>query len=164
MTGGSHNSGARRWPFDFELIDKGHNITPEECQKLINVPPSDRRYALKLLRLHGVLDAGLRRAGKRCTVVVRGDGLRVLTDEEAAAYQNDAFLGALNKASRAARKQADVDMSQLTDAQRLEHERNLLENSLVMQAMRTKRRQLREERSPRMILPHVQDEGRTDVG
>lgn len=143
---------AKRWPFDFHAIYKGDTITPDQCERIIGMSREQKRYALKLVKLAEILEKGLRRIGRKCTVRCLRDGIRVLTDAEAAEH-NDAMVHQhLRGARRSVRRQSDVDTSNLSDGQRKQHEKALIRNGMMLQAARLRRIELANEERRAMLL------------
>jgi len=116
-----------RHPIDVSTLDKGMWITPEECEDHSGKHRGTQEYAFALQSLREYIYRESARNGRPLSCGIRGDGVLIHTESEAALYHkalNDQAVAAVRRSGR--RLQATVDRSQLTDAEKASYDRSLL--------------------------------------
>lgn len=127
------------YPLDFDLLKKGDSISPERLEALTQKQRGTDGYNLAVLALRERIVRECRDRGRHFTVALVKGSLRVLTDEEASLYNARTFRAGFKRSSKSLRRLAKVDASQLSDGQKIDHERNLIVLGKVLQAARTAR-------------------------
>jgi hypothetical protein len=128
------------YPIQTDDLSKGSVITADELERATGVRRDSDRYRLGLLKVRDYITERFRDRGEIITVKQEGDTLRILTDAEATEYNERSAEQGLAKMGRALVRQVGVDVRNLTDAQRRDHERRLLIQSKTLQAARAGRR------------------------
>ena len=77
---------ATRFPLDYDALEKGCYIPPDEIQAQCEHPRDTKKYQLYVLTLIETIRKHLYANGKSYTVKQDRDGIRILTDEEATEY------------------------------------------------------------------------------
>lgn len=135
---------AKRHPIDFEQLNKGDKIGTETIEKITGVSRNDwKRYELAVLTLKEQIEKEM--AGRGTPVVIKIDAgtLLVLTDSEAVQYLNERHRILRRQITRNHGKSVNaVDVRQLTEQERLDHERGVLIRSKELQAMESVRKHL----------------------
>lgn len=118
------------FPLDFDALRKGDVVSPETIEDIYGCPRSDRAYSMKLLILRDKIIKERRRRGSPVTVRAEGDSLVILTDSESAEYNASECESAVRSIRSSHRRSMEVDVGNLTNAERDRHLR-----ALQMQAM-----------------------------
>lgn len=136
-----------KYPIDFEAIFKGQLITVEELQKITGKKPGTDEYQFALLSLQSAIQNKT-----SCTVKIQNKfELLVLTDEEASRHNHKLFLQNVRGMRSRFDLNAAVDVGELSDEQRAKHERNLVVQSLYIQAITTTAKQIAVEAHKRKL-------------
>jgi hypothetical protein len=115
-----------RTPIDFEAAQKGDIVPAERLERLTGVKRHEKEYALKVLPIKQQIERGLAEMNKHMTVIMRGDDLVLLTDEEASEYNERKSKEHLRGFCRSYVRLRHVDVAGLPDdARRAEHTRRL---------------------------------------
>ena len=120
-----------RHPIDVSTLDKGMWITPEECEDHSGKRRGTQEYAFALQSLREYIYRESARNGRPLSCGIKGDGVLVHTDSEAALYHkalNNQAVAAVYRSGR--RLAATVDRTQLTDAEKVSYDRSVLVASL----------------------------------
>ena len=127
------------YPLNADKLQKGDTIDQKTIAEFLGVPLNSKAYELGVLALAAKVAKALYRVNRPCTVVVTrrtdplGPGaIRVLTDEEALAYNGRAFKCGLRKSFRKHRKILEIDPSQLSSEGRKNFERTLVVQGAVL--------------------------------
>jgi hypothetical protein len=136
---------ATRFPIDYDALNKGDTIPADRCEQILGIKQSVPRYALALLGLKERVEDELHERGKNWTLRTEKGALRVLTDAEASTYNHHESRRHRHALKRRFALGSAVDMANLTDDQRKEHERTLYTDGRYVQAMEDTRKQLRSE-------------------
>ena len=127
------------FPLDFDSLKKGDNITPDRLEKLTGKTRGTDGYNLAVLALRERIVRECKDRGKHFTVAVVKGTLRILTDEEAALYNVRTFRAGFRRSGKSLRRLTKVNVGQLSDQQKRDHERNLLVFGKMLQAARSAR-------------------------
>lgn len=130
------------FPFNYDELQKGMSISAERLEQIVGVPRIHKDYAFKVLAVKERIERELRDRNRVVTVAIIRDCLELLTDEAAAEYNQQQAKIAIRKLGRAHFRNGHVDVTQLTQEQREQHERNLLINGQILTAIRSIRRKL----------------------
>lgn len=130
-----------RIPIDFDALEKGSYIEPSTLERLFGISRTEKQYSLKMMSLIEEAESRLSDRGIEAVIVQHKEGLRVLTDSEAAEHTNHAFAAYGRRMKRMLGKQQAVDVSRLTEEQKADHERAMIVNGRVYQAMAKTRRE-----------------------
>lgn len=133
------------YPLDFDTLEKGTVIPREKVEEIMGVKFTSPRYQFKLMALVDMIQRGLKKRGLLWTVVIRGDQVRILTDAEAVEHNQKQTERGRRKMTRAFVRNRAVDVSQLSEEQKQTHERQLLNQGRMLQAMRVALRAIKSE-------------------
>lgn len=140
-----------KWPIDIGNLSKGDSISPEEIEKIAGSPQGTSGFAFAKLRLKNMIEAERFQSGAPLVVKHEANGLRVLTDQEAAEYTDKKVHDSLRQAAQNYfRQTAMVDAECLTAQERSKHERATLVNSRLLQALQVERVKIRREVRPEL--------------
>lgn len=114
-----------KYPVDVSALSKGSEIERADVERIVGRKFEDRRYALAVTNLCDWIEREMAHRGERVTVASVKGAVRILTDAEAATYQSGRFRSHEAGLRASARKKAQVDRSQLTEAERDKHDREL---------------------------------------
>jgi hypothetical protein len=128
------------YPIATDELQKGDVITIDELESATEARRDSPRFWAAVLRVSDYIAARFRDRGEIVTIRQDGGALRILTDEEATVYNERAAECGLAKMGRALVRQMGVDVRNLTEGQRRDHERRLLVQSKTLQAARAGRR------------------------
>lgn len=131
-----------RWPVDWDSLKKGDFIDRERCEKIVDCPSDSPKYALKLLSFKETVEREMADRGKPVTVRVDHGSLKILTDSEASAYNEDRQRASLRAFSRGHRRNVAVDVAELNDEDKAKHERRLLVGGTILTAIQSARSKL----------------------
>lgn len=127
------------FPVDFDALNKGDFLDNEQLESILGVLQSHRLFKVKALALAARIEKEMRRRGKPATVTVERDGVLVNPDGKASKHNDRQFRLGARKLSRSHRRQMEVDIRQLEPDEAKRHERSLLVNGAVLQAVRSTR-------------------------
>lgn len=121
-----------KYPIDFDSVEKGDLLTQEMLEKITAEKFGTDKFTFKVLALQGrIIDE------TGYTVKNHGDSLVVLTDEEASSYNDKMFKRFKRGMFHRHKLMQNVDVSQLSDTMRQEHERKVLSQSRYISALRS---------------------------
>lgn len=133
---------AKRFPIDYEALNKGDVIAVAEVERLVQCPRDHRLFAMKATNLASTISLAMDDLGRPVTIVLREGDLRVLTDDEASQYNHEMFKQFFRRMGRSLRRLAAVDVGQLDSEERGEHLRRLEVNGKTFAAaMKTRQRE-----------------------
>jgi hypothetical protein len=127
-----------KYPLDFDAIVKGQVITQAELEQITGKRPGTDEYQFALLSLQQMIQEKTSCTVKICSKVE----LKVLTDEEASQHNHKLFLQNVRGMRSRFELNTAVDMGELSEGQRAKHERNLVVQSLYVQAITTTAKQI----------------------
>jgi len=154
---GNTMSETRLYPLDFNALQKGDVIPPEQIEKIYNVNREDvKAYQLKKLVLASQIERELGDRGRSVTVRGDGDSLRILTDPEAAEYNAKRFRHGLRAATRSHKRTMCVDVAHLDADQKLTHSRECVVQGKILQSIKDTKKALRLESHQRQT-PGIED-------
>lgn len=130
---------AKRFPFDFDALQKGDYITPEKLTEIIGSKPDTQRYKFKVLRIVKQMRQYLFHKGLVWTIKVEKDGIRICTDEQASEYNPTQYDFARKRMKRLYAQNAAVDISNLTDETKAAHLRRLQVHGMEITALNKSR-------------------------
>lgn len=134
----------KRYPVDLSTIIKGRVFSPEEIEYLTGAKRGTPEYALALLNLRTHIENALITTGHPpLTLKCDHNSLRVLTDAEAAEYNAQQFDRLQRRAARRFALQMAVDISELSENERETHEKKVLVNGKILQAISNVRKQFK---------------------
>ena len=114
------------YPFDYDALVKGQYIQPEECERLAGIKRHERMYSLKVQELIDGIHRERNARGMPVVAKMQGDGISILTDEEAVTYVKARFRAGLRLAGRShERAVVAVDVTALSEEAKRKHERNI---------------------------------------
>ena len=118
---------AKPWPIDFDTVDVGRYFAPEELAEIFGMNAGDDRYRLAQLNLKNSIELklGQRPVPLYVTVVIQGDGLRVLNHWEATQYSARAFSRHFRGLGSYLRRLGRIDTAEFDDQQKTVYEGHL---------------------------------------
>lgn len=129
----------RYHPIDFDALRKGDVITVEQLERITGYQYGTRKFDLAVLALREQITRELHDRNYPITVASENGSLKILTDEEAAAYNPQMFRHGFRKLLRAHRRLMNVDATQLNSEQREALERNIVVQGKMISAARSSR-------------------------
>jgi hypothetical protein len=121
-----NSKGPNYYPFDYDTLFKGQYIPPEECERLTGVRRHERMYSLKVQELIDGIHRERNARGMPVVAKGQGDGISILTDEEAVVYVRARFRAGLRLAGRShERAVVAIDVTALPEEVKRKHERNI---------------------------------------
>lgn len=127
---------ARVYPLDVGALCKGDYIPESEIVRIVGGTVGTAKFEFGRLKLRDHIEEASADLGAPVQVRVEGDGLRVLTDAEAVARNEQDRRGVVRKLGRTLRRQCRVDRSQLGVEDLRTHERSVLILGQSAQALR----------------------------
>ena len=115
-------------------LRKGSYVGPEVLEGIFGYDRDSKEYQLALLGLYS--DAQKQLVDTDFVVVTRHHGLLIMSDDEAVDYLQSRFAGGIRQAVRAYEKNAMISPDNLNAEQRKVHERRLINQSRLVQAIR----------------------------
>lgn len=121
-----------KYPVDFEAITKGDILTIEMLEKITAEKRESQKFIWKVLALQGQImdETGY-------TVKNDGGALVILTDEESSKYNDRMFYRFKRGMFNRHKLMQAVDVRQLSDTMRSEHERKILNQSRYISALKS---------------------------
>jgi len=134
----------RRHPVDYESLTKGDVIITEVIERFSGIKRENiKKYQIVLMQLREQVERELEAIGKHVLVKIEKDYLRILTDEEAVDYVDDRHTSLRRQMFKNhGRSISSIDPSLLSDGQKAEHERGIINRSKELQAIRDARKLL----------------------
>lgn len=132
----------RRISIDTKRLVGGEFVPPEVIEKITGITRDKAAYGLMMLSV--IMDANQDLRDSGLTVCQHNHGIKVLDNSDSAAYHQAQFQRSRLKMVRSNDKLSKVDPTKLADRQREQHERNLVNNSRILQAMKKAARKLLE--------------------
>jgi hypothetical protein len=126
----------KRFRLDYAKLEKGMFIGPEALEEAFGLSREDDEFQWKVLSL--ITEARRELRETEVTVVQRHRGILVLSDDEATEYQNSRFVGGIRQAVDAHDKARRINPEALNEQQRKVHERRVINQSRIVQAIRRK--------------------------
>jgi hypothetical protein len=147
-----------RYPIDYDTLNKGDTIPAARIERITGKTRTDLNYALACMALKERIETDLWKLGKPWTLKQQGEDIVVLTDAEAAEYNDRRFKQDLRSMGRRLQHQLSVDVAQLDDDQRADHLRAVEVNGKIMQAVAVAKKQIRLEAHQRQT-PRLESAG-----
>jgi hypothetical protein len=122
-------------PFDCSTLKKGDNLLPEFCESVTRCKRSDKGYSFALLKLKATIESTRANMGTPLVLTIRKDGIRVLTDEEAAVYTRGRFKQGEKQLIVSHGRGMTVDLGNVPSDSAKEHVRGLELQSKKLQAI-----------------------------
>lgn len=141
------NMSKNEYPIDFESVEKGRFFPNSELETVLGCQQSATAFRFAVMGLQRMIHS---RTGFTCKIAE--DGLRVLTDCEAATYNHRRHMNHRRGMIRRHLLALEVDAAKLTDEQRKEHEQNLIVQGRNVQALIQARKGIT---SPRPDIPKI---------
>lgn len=134
---------ARRYPVDFDGVEVGRFFMPEEIAEMFGTEPGTEDHRFKCMQFGRDIERRLARRAVPLYVTCRtmGDGVKVLTQEEASNYNTRKANLALRSMGVAVCRLGKVDTSGFSDRQRQIHENNLARSAQMYLSARRGRRE-----------------------
>ena len=140
-----------KYPLDFDSLKKGDVINSETISSIYSVPVGSDKYKLGMLALQGQIEKELAIRGLLVTVKGFRYELKILTDPEAAIYNQKRFDDEKNALYRVYARKIAVDINNLTPEQKVKHQRELSVQGQYIQALTGVRRMVRSEAHKRQL-------------
>jgi hypothetical protein len=133
-------SDTRPYPLDFDALGKGSVVPVAVIETIAKAQAGTEVYRLEMLRLAKRIEGELAERGERVTVRSDKLALRILTDEEASAYNPRQVRRHLRGAVRSHRRNEAVDRGNLSAETLQGHDRRLVIDGATLAAAGTERR------------------------
>lgn len=130
----------RRFSIDTEKLVGGEFVPPETIEEITGITRDQSAYGLMMLGV--ITDANYDLRDSALTVCQFQHGIKILNDSDSAQYHQIHFNRSALKMDRSNHKLSKVDANKLAVHQRKQHERNVINNSKVLQAMQKADREL----------------------
>lgn len=140
-----------QWPIDFEKLNKGDVISESLITEAYGRRPTDREYPFVMLRLREQIERTMEELGSPVTVKQEGTSLRILTDEEAVAYNDERFSAHARGLKRSYARQLIVDTNQLRPETVQRHTHQLAVNGRKLLAIEEVARVVRIEQAKALV-------------
>lgn len=140
-----------QWPIDFERLRKGDVISESQITEAFGKRPSDKEYPFVMLRMREQIERTLEELGCPVTVKQEGTSLRILTDEEAVAYNDERFGAHARGLKRSYARQLTVDTNQLLPETVQRHTHQLAVNGRKLLAIEEVSRVVRIEKAKALV-------------
>ena len=120
-----------KYPIDVSALEKGQVLSPEQLTQITGRKATDQTsFTFAVLALRGFIEEN-----SDFTVKITAEGLRILTDTEAAEYNHRRFRGHLNGLIRKYERNSVVDMANLEPPDQMRHAQNLMNESRYLAAV-----------------------------
>lgn len=125
------------YPLDWRSLVKGQEIPVQECERMLGVSRTDRRYGLRLVSARDYIMRCRAEIGQPVSLRISRGGLIVMTDPGASEYHaGRAEQGVRTIARHHRRLVALVDRSALDAEAQREHDRAVALGAARIQALR----------------------------
>ena len=145
------NTEATPYPLDFDALEKGQTLPAGELERITNEKRGTNDYRFAVLKLTGRIQDELRDRGRPVTVCTKGDDLLILTDAEASIHNEELYKQRLRQLVRTHRRACEVDVANLTEQQKQEHDGRLLVQGRLLQALAAEKKKLQLEAAKRTV-------------
>lgn len=127
-----------KYPFDFDTMQKGQLISAGELEQVTGEKSGTDKFDFAVLALRTTIETELWKRGHMWTLSGKGceGGLKILTDAEAAVYNEERFKTGISIAAKAHGRALGVDVAELTAEQRAAHDRALCNQAAQLMAMK----------------------------
>lgn len=132
----------KRFPLDFDALDKGSVVGPDVIREAYGIPPTSHLYSGKQVELAIRIERELKARGKRVTCRCDHFDILVLDDPGASRHNRRLFRKGVKRLHRAFRKLAEVDRGNLDEGQRKDHDRALVVNGAMLAGINEARREI----------------------
>jgi len=129
-------------PMDFDSLEKGSSISPEELEKITGTKYGTIEYSLGVLSFTQRVEKELEARGLCAVIVIRKEHVVVLTDEDASFYTSKRFGQAVRTMYKQYRKKTQIDRTQLTGETCKQHDRDVINQSRILQALTGEQKQI----------------------
>ena len=129
-----------KFPVDFDAVAKGDSWSQDEVLIALGVPLDCNDPAFHLMKFCQRVSEEMKDRQQVVTVAIQKGRVRILTDEEAVEYNAREFDRGLAKSRRAHFRALAVDVGNIGEVQREQHERRCIVNGQVLSAIRKTRR------------------------
>lgn len=144
-------SEASKFPIDYDSLNKGDIIPVNRVEQIVGKKQDDPMYQFALLKFTDRIQRELQDRGQWWTVRTEKGAVKILTDTEAVSYNHAEQVRARSAQLRRFALQQAVDVTQLDNESRKEHERNLEVDGKHVQALLGVREQFRLSASKRSV-------------
>lgn len=133
---GDSMEATRKFPYDFDSLNKGSIIEAKELTEIFELKPSEKAYSFALMGLANQIEKYFKQASNQTVTVRRlGDDLHICTDEVASEVNQKRFNRDLRALLRDHDRLMGVDMTQLSHDRLRGHQRAIVNQSRVIQAV-----------------------------
>lgn len=127
---------AQQYPFDTDGLNKGDTIGPETLEHAYGVGRTQTAYRWVLLRARRFVVSAFEERGLVVTVVIRGDSLKICTDDEQYAPNTRSIATGQRKMRRGHGRMIGADRSKMSPEILAKHDRAVEVNGRKLAAMR----------------------------
>lgn len=129
------------YPMDFDAITKGDYIQPDEVERITHMDRNTRDYGLGVMKLQERIERECADRGYPVVTKQEKGGISILTDEEAVAYCERAFILKMGGMRTAHGKMLQIDRKELSEESAKQLDRNTHVNGWTLKAMWAGRRE-----------------------
>lgn len=122
-----------KYPIEFSELRKGDTLSASRLETILECKAGTPEYALKLLGFREHFERWARDNGTPYCTATKQGALLILTDPDAAMYENNMVDKCMHRVTKHYCKMLSVDEAKLSDKERGEHERNILVKGRMVQ-------------------------------
>lgn len=134
--GSSDHMTIQRYPFDTDGLNKGDTIAPEIIEYAYGISRAQPNYRWALLRARKFVVSAFKVRGVVVTVVIRGDSLKICTDDEQYMPNIRTIATGQRKMRRGHGRMVGADRSKMSPETLAKHDRAVEVNGRKLAAMR----------------------------
>lgn len=118
---------------DFGNLEKGAHIPRWWLEQYIELPYDNKGYDLQCLNVASMIEKEIRKKrSEEVYVKINRGSIHILTDEEAAIESPRRHELSVRKLNRNIRKTHDIDVSNLTNVDKFNHQKNIMQFQVDM--------------------------------
>ena len=130
------------YPIDVDKLNKGDYISPEQIEKIYGIQQKNREFPQKVLELREFIRFESRQKDRPLHTKIEKDGVRILDDQEDVDYTEKKYSHGRRKMMSALADEMEIDRTNLDTTTQNKLERNIICQSMELQAMRKARRRI----------------------
>lgn len=116
---------AKKFPIDFDAINKGDEISTEQIEAIYGVRRDSAKFAIKKMTLANKIEEQMDARGQVVTVRCCVRGIRILTDSEASEHNSHETKRAIKKMGRCLTRISGVDPTEFKDDEKRAHDHRI---------------------------------------
>lgn len=140
------NGSVKRYPIDFDSLAKGDIVAVETIEQILEVKHGTTAYQLGCLGLCGEIEKQMSYRGPRPTLKISKGAILILHDNEATITSERRIRNDLHRAVRNYGRLTQVVIANLTDEEKTQHDRRLMSQGRLLQALARERKAMADEK------------------